>query len=62
MKKDLSPREAAQRLGVALSYLYSLIWTGRLEAEKVNTRWRIPSAAVEQRLRQREARDESDRA
>lgn len=53
----VSPVEAARRLGVGLFYLYPLLWTGKLVGEKVNGRWRIPVAVVEQRLRAREARN-----
>lgn len=50
---DLSAIEAARKLGVGLDYLYSLLWTGKLEGRKVGKQWRIPADAVETRLRQR---------
>jgi excisionase family DNA binding protein len=55
MKKqlELSPRDAAQKLGVGLDYLYSLLWTGKLQGRKVGKRWLIPAEAVEARLEQR---------
>ena len=53
--RELSPREAAQHLGVRLDSLYALIWVGRLEAHKLDGRWRIPLASVEARLRVKEA-------
>ena len=49
----LSAIEAARKLGVGLDYLYSLLWTGKLEGLKVGKRWRIPSGAVEARLKER---------
>lgn len=51
--KDLSAIEAARRLGIGLDYLYSLLWTGKLEGRKVGKRWRIPLEAVEARLKRR---------
>jgi len=45
--------EAARKLGVGLDYLYSLLWTGKLEARKVGSQWRIPTNAVEARLKRR---------
>ena len=52
-KSDLSAVDAARKLGVGLDYLYSLLWTGKLEAEKVGRQWRIPASAVEARLKRR---------
>ena len=54
--KYITPSIAARRLGIgSLDYLYKQIWTGRLAARKVNGRWRIPSAAIERRMKEREA-------
>jgi excisionase family DNA binding protein len=53
--KVLSVREAAQRLGCTLKYVYDLLYSGRLPAQKSGQQWRIPVAAVEARLRQRGA-------
>ena len=52
-KQELSAIEAARRLGVGLDYLYSLLWTGKLEGRKVGKQWRIPARAVETRLKER---------
>ncbi len=49
--KELSPREAAQRLGIRLDSLYALIWAGKLMAHKLDGRWRIRADAVEARLK-----------
>jgi excisionase family DNA binding protein len=54
-KQELSAVESARRLGVGLDYLYSLLWTRKLEGRKVGRQWRIPVDAVEARLRQRGA-------
>lgn len=51
MKKQLTPREAAQVLGQRLDSIYALIWVGRLPAAKIDGKWRIPTAAVETRLK-----------
>jgi excisionase family DNA binding protein len=47
--------EAARLLGVGLDYLYGLLWTGKLEGQKVGRKWSIPATAVDARLKQREA-------
>lgn len=45
---------AARKLGVEVKRIYELLYSGRLiGAEKQNGRWRIPSAAIEARLRAR---------
>ena len=51
--KEMEPKKAAQVLGIRLDGVYSLIWAGRLEAHKLDGRWRIPAHAVEARLRAR---------
>lgn len=45
----ISPREAAQMLGVRLETVYGLVWVGRLEAKKREGRWLISRPAVEAR-------------
>jgi excisionase family DNA binding protein len=54
---EITPIEAARKLGVGLDYLYSLIWTGKLPGRKAGNRWRIPLTAVEDRLKERESRN-----
>ena len=53
-KHEVGAIEAARRLRVGLDYLYSLLWTGKLRGRKVGKQWRIPSEAIEERLKQRE--------
>ena len=48
---ELSAVETAKRLGVGIQYLYGMLRTGRLNAKKVDKRWRIPAEAVEARLK-----------
>jgi excisionase family DNA binding protein len=52
-QRTIGIREAAQRLGFTMKYLYDLIYTGKLKAEKVGRSWRIPTHVVEARLKQR---------
>ena len=52
-QQEISAIEAARRLGVGLDYLYSLLWTGKLQARKVGGHWRIPLEAVQTRLKQK---------
>jgi hypothetical protein len=45
---------AARRLEVGIKRIYELLYSGKLAgAEKESGRWRIPSAAIEDRLRAR---------
>jgi excisionase family DNA binding protein len=60
-KRELAPKDAAQRLGVRLDSVYSLIWAGKIEAHKLDGRWRIPFDAIEQRLKQRRTDHGTDR-
>jgi excisionase family DNA binding protein len=48
-RQELSAIEAARRLKVGLDYLYSLLWTGKLQGRKVGKQWRIPAEAVDER-------------
>jgi excisionase family DNA binding protein len=52
----MAPREVAQTLGIRLDAVYSLIWAGKLHADKLDGRWSIPRAAVEARLNSRTRR------
>ena len=52
-QKVLSVREAARQLGYTLKYVYDLLYSGRLPAQKHGQRWHIPAGAVEDRLRKR---------
>jgi excisionase family DNA binding protein len=45
--------EAARKLNVTLKYIYDLVYSGKLPAQKSGKKWRIPADAVEDRLRQR---------
>jgi excisionase family DNA binding protein len=53
-ENEVSAVEAARRLGVGLDYVYSLIWTGKLEGRKVNQRWLVSETSVAKRLKARE--------
>lgn len=54
-QKEISAVEGARRLGVGLDYLYSLLWTNKLEGRKVGKQWRIPESAIQARLSKRGA-------
>jgi len=45
--------ETARTLGFTLRYVYDLVYSGRLKAEKIAGRWRIPASEVEARLAKR---------
>lgn len=55
-QSELSPREAAQKLGIGLDSVYSLLWSGKLPARKVDGRWLVSPSEVDARLKSREAR------
>jgi excisionase family DNA binding protein len=55
MQKTLGIAEAARKLNVTLKYVYDLVYSGRLPAEKSGRTWRIPASAVEARLKTRGA-------
>jgi excisionase family DNA binding protein len=52
----VSVPEAAKRLGFTLKYVYDLLYSGRLKAEKKMGRWRIPIEEIEARLKIRSQR------
>jgi excisionase family DNA binding protein len=56
LKRDLTPREMSQLLGWGLDYTYKLLWAGKISAVKKEGRWIIPSEAIAERMRQREAK------
>lgn len=55
-RETLTPREAAQRLGIGLDSVYSLLWSGKLPARKVDGRWIVNPSDVAVRLKSKEAR------
>lgn len=46
----VTPRESAAILGIRLDSVYSLIWAGRLAAEKRDGRWLVDKAALDARV------------
>jgi len=52
-EREITVAEAARKLGMALTYVYSLVWSGKLKARKVNRQWRVSADAVESRLKAR---------
>jgi excisionase family DNA binding protein len=54
-RKTIGIAEAARKLNVTLKYVYDLVYSGRLPAEKTGRTWRIPASAIETRLKQRGA-------
>jgi len=55
-KNELTPRKAAQQLGVRLDVVYALLWAEKLSARKQDGRWYIPASAVEHWLKARAQR------
>ncbi len=50
---EVGVAEAAKRLGTTTAYLYTLLWAARLNARKVDGKWRIPVVAIEERRARR---------
>lgn len=46
----LTVREAAVRLERGMDWVYRLLWSGKLQATRVDGKWLIPSDAVEARI------------
>jgi len=55
-QKTSTVQEAARTLGWTLKYIYDLIYSGRMTAEKVAGRWHIPETEIEARLRKRDCK------
>lgn len=51
--KTLSVPAAARKLGCTLKYVYDLVYSGRMKAEKVAGRWHIPMSEIEARIAKR---------
>jgi len=47
---EIGVTQAARKMEVTLDYVYSLVRAGRLRARKVDGRWLISVAAIEERL------------
>lgn len=45
----ISARLAAERLGVGLNYLYTLLYSKKLECEKRDGKWLVSASSVEER-------------
>jgi excisionase family DNA binding protein len=48
--RDVTPAEAARRLGVGLDYIYALLWAGKIAGHKDGGKWRISEQALAKRL------------
>jgi excisionase family DNA binding protein len=59
--EELTPREAAFRLGVRLDGVYSLLWARKLKGRKVDGRWLISAADVYKRAQRRTDRRRGSR-
>ena len=53
---EMTPRQAALKLGVGLDSVYALLWSGKLPGRRVEGRWLIAAEAIEHRLNAKEAR------
>jgi excisionase family DNA binding protein len=51
MPKTLTPAEAAIRLGVGRNFVYDLLVSGKLRAEKKGKQWCIPEESIQERLK-----------
>lgn len=51
--ETIGVKDTARRLKYSLKYVYDLVYLGKLPAEKVDGKWRIPSDVVDEWLRNR---------
>ena len=56
--EKITVREAAQAMDCTLKYVFDLLYANKLKgARKVGRVWKIPVESIEERLRQRENRN-----
>jgi len=53
MKNTFSVPEVARKTGFTIKYIYDLVYSGRLKAEKTCGRWRISQGEVDAFLKKR---------
>lgn len=49
----MSPRELAVKSGMSIQWIYTLIWIGRIKADKVDGRWVVSEEEAERFLERR---------
>ena len=52
-EREMTVAQTARTLGIAIGYVYALIWSGKLRAKKVNGQWRVSAEDVAARLKSR---------
>ncbi len=50
ISNEITPREAAVKLGIRVDALYRLLWSGKINGRKVDGQWRISAADIDKRL------------
>jgi excisionase family DNA binding protein len=50
MPRTITPAEAAKKLNVGRNFVYDLLVSGKLRAEKKGKQWCIPEEAIQERL------------
>jgi excisionase family DNA binding protein len=43
---QLTVRQVARRLNVQMTYVYTLLWSGKLAGKKIGSRWYTPESVV----------------
>lgn len=56
VQDKLTPRQVSIELKVNLAYVYTLIWSGKLRAEKIDGSWWIDPDSVAERISARQER------
>ena len=57
--ETISVRRAAAELRCTITYVYQLLWAGRIDgATKVGRQWKIPSEAINKRVSSNQATSE----
>lgn len=55
-KRQLSAIQAARVAGIRLDALYSLLWVGKIPAQRVDGRWRIAESDLRAYIEKRDVR------
>ena len=55
-REGLSVNETAQRLGVGVGFAYLLVRSAQVKAIRIDGRWRVDPASIEERLKRLSAR------
>jgi excisionase family DNA binding protein len=56
-EEPLSVAESARQMKTTISYVYDLLWAGRLVGNKVGGKWQVSAASVRERIQKRQEKE-----